>query len=93
MHLFYTERGRWGNSRIPVVNRVCSSCNVIEDEYHVLIECPRYVNERKGSMPEQLRKKPSMYEFIKYLKCENETEYRKLGLLCSRIMKGHRMYV
>ena len=56
-----------GNTRIPVVNRVCSRCNEVEDEYHVLVQCLRYVNERKGCMPEQLRKRPSMYELIKYL--------------------------
>ena len=32
LHLFDTERGRRGNSRIPVVNHACTSCNVIEDE-------------------------------------------------------------
>ena len=37
LHLFDTERGRWGNSRIPVVNHECTSCDVIEDEYNALI--------------------------------------------------------
>ena len=92
-HLFNIERGRWGNVRVPVVNRVCSNCNVIEDEYHCLIECPRYVSERRGCVPERLRKRPSMYEFIKYLKGESEADYRTLGLLCMRVMKKHRMYI
>jgi len=92
-HLFNIERGRWGHRKLPIENRICSHCNVIEDEYHCLIVCPRYVNERKGCVPEYLLIRPSMFAFIKYLKSECETEYRKLGLLCMRVMKEHRVYI
>ena len=32
-------------------------------EYHCLIECPRFMNERKGFLPVRRRHRPSMYEF------------------------------
>ena len=89
-HLFLIERGRWGRNRLEYKDRVCTLCKTIEDEFHCLIECPRYIKERKGCLPEILRKRPSMYEFIKYLKCENENYFDKMGLLCFKIMKKHR---
>ena len=73
--------------------RKCTLCGVIEDEFHCLIECPRYMNARKGCVPERLKKRPSMFEFVNFIKCQNELEYRKLGLLCLRVMKEHKAYV
>ena len=54
-HLFYIERGRWGKPIIERVDRLCDVCNVIEDEKHCLLECPKYVNERRERLPEWLR--------------------------------------
>ena len=65
-HLFLVERGRWGNRRLNIENRLCSLCNVREDEYHCMIECPRFVNERKGLLPVPLKNRPSMFEFINF---------------------------
>ena len=33
---------RYGLARIPVEERVCSHCNEVEDESHVLMYCPLY---------------------------------------------------
>ena len=63
-HLFYAERGRWGVKRIEHVNRHCSLCKSVKDGYHCLVECLNYTNERKGCMPEVLRKRPSMNAFV-----------------------------
>ena len=46
-HLFYIERGRWSKPKIEAVNRICDTCFVLEDEYHCIIECPKFTNERK----------------------------------------------
>jgi len=88
--LFLIERRRWGKNRLEYGDRVCTLFKTIEDDFHCLIECPRYINDIKGCLPEILRKRPSMYEFIKYLKCENENYFDKMGLLCFKIMKKHR---
>ena len=64
-HLFLVERGRWGRNRIEYKDRLCTMCNTIEDEFHCLIECPNYIKERKGCLPEILIRRPSMFEFIK----------------------------
>ena len=89
-HLFYVERGRWGRKKIEHVNRQCPLCKNIEDGYHCVVECPRYIEERKGCMPEVLRKRPSMNEFVNVFKCSNGDTFKKLGLLCFKIMKKHK---
>ena len=36
------ETCRYGINRIPVNKRLCESCESVEDEYHVLMQCPKY---------------------------------------------------
>ena len=36
------ETCRFGINRIPVYERLCESCESVEDEYHVLMQCPKY---------------------------------------------------
>ena len=68
------------------IEKIESVQNVgIEDEYHVLIECPRYREKRKGCLSHALKTKPSMFEFVKYIKCVNEADCNKIGRLCSRV--------
>lgn len=45
------ETGRYGSNRLPVNERVCFNCiNQVEDEYHVLMECPLYDDLREDLM-------------------------------------------
>ena len=68
-------------------------CNNIEDEYHNLIKCPRFNNERAGLLTNELVEDPSFFNFLKYLKSENPFELKKLGLLCSRVINEYREYI
>jgi hypothetical protein len=47
-HDLCIETGRYTKPKTPVENRICTLCNVgiIEDEYHFIMECERYSNER-----------------------------------------------
>ena len=45
-HTLEIERGRYTNPRTPIEERLCASCNTIEDEKHFLIKCKMYSNER-----------------------------------------------
>ena len=89
-HVFMIERARW-NVRIPKLkDRVCAYCNVIESEYHVLIECPRFTNERYGCVPQDLIKYPNMSNFKKFLTSSDENIQVKLGSLCFRVLKAYK---
>ena len=89
-HLFYIERGRWSKPKIEAVNRICDTCFVLEDEYHCIIECPKFTNERKSCLPSNLLKKPSMFDFVRFFKCTDKNMFHKIGLLCYKIMKAYK---
>ena len=89
-HLFNIERGRWAKPKIEANDRKCNHCNVLEDEYHCLIECPRFTNVRRSCLPTRLKDKPSMFEFVNFMKCLNEDMYSKTGLLCFKVMKDYK---
>ena len=46
-HSLNIETGRYTKPKTPRENRVCSMCMVVEDEQHVIYECPRYSELRK----------------------------------------------
>ena len=71
-HSFLIERGRWSKQKIEVKDRKCTLCDIVEDEYHCLVECSRFISERKNCLPETLLKKPSMYDFINLLQSEDK---------------------
>ena len=45
-HRLHIESGRWNRAQpTPRENRLCSICNVLEDEFHFLFECSLYKDE------------------------------------------------
>ena len=62
-HIFYIERGRWGPNVININERKCNICNVIENEFHCLIECPKFNNERRGLLTNELILNLSFFQF------------------------------
>ena len=89
-HLFNIERGRW--RKLQLTDRICDLCHIVEDEYHVMIECPRYKKIREKYLPDELINKPSML-FINYMKCENKFTYTNVGRFCGMLLKEHKSYI
>ena len=88
-HLFHIKRGRWGK-KVDIKERIWSVCNVIEDEFHCFVEFPCFSEIRKGLLPHNLKKSPSMFNFIEYFRCNNKEDFYKMGLLCFTILKKHK---
>ena len=44
------ETCRYGLNRVPVEQRLCDECNLIEDEFHVIMVCTRYIDIRTDAM-------------------------------------------
>ena len=59
-NLFLVERGRWGVNRIERNERLCTLCGCVEDEFHCLLECPRFDNERRDLLPAYLIEERNM---------------------------------
>ena len=45
-HSLKVETGRHTNPFTPLEKRLCNQCNVIEDEYHHIVECEKYTSQR-----------------------------------------------
>ena len=41
---------RYGINHIPANERLSESCENVDDEYHVLIQCPKYDNTRAAAI-------------------------------------------
>ena len=42
-HRLEVESGRWVRpNRVPIHERKCSFCNILEDEYHFVLQCSAY---------------------------------------------------
>ena len=90
-HNFMIERGRWGVPKVDIKDRLCTECNLLEDEYHCIMECKRFVTERK-SLPKYCINKPSMQALVSLFKSGNVQDLNRLGLACLRIMIKYESY-
>ena len=80
-HRLEVEAGRWARPNIiPVDERKCTTCRVLEDEYHFVIECSRYVDLRNNYIAKYYWKKPSMYKCVELINSTNMNCLRKLSL-------------
>ena len=80
-HRLEIEAGRWLRpNRTPINERKCRVCNVLEDEYHFVIECSLLYKElRDKYIPKYYWVRPSMFKFVQLMKCDKEKVIRKLG--------------
>lgn len=79
-HRLEIEAGRWARpNSIPVCERKCSLCKVLEDEYHFVLECSRYLDLRKKYIAEYYWKRPSMYKFMELINSSNKICIRNTG--------------
>ena len=46
-HTLEIERERYTRPKTPLENRLCHTCNIIEDEIHFLVGCRLYAGERE----------------------------------------------
>ena len=85
------ERGRW--EKLDVTERKCRLCDVVEDEYHCLVECPLFAEQRRNCLTKRLRVKPSMFDFINFMRDNSGPNRVMLATLCMRVMKEYQKYM
>lgn len=85
-HNLCIETGRWHRPHsIPREDRLCITCNKLEDEYHFLVECNLYNDLRKRYLPKYYWSNPSMFKVKLLLESKNEYKIRKI---CTYIYKA-----
>ena len=86
-HALMNERGRWMN--VDYHLRLCESCNVLEDEFHTVNVCSRYIALRKKYIPYKVYNKPSMAKFIDLIDNSTGLKLKKLGIFCHKVFSNY----
>jgi len=61
--------------------RVCSMCNlnVVEDEYHFILQCEKYIDVRRKYLKKYYWQRPSCFKLVQLLSVRNIKELSNLG--------------
>ena len=85
-HKLQIEIGRHNN--IAIENRLCATCQEIEDEEHFLTKCTKYNNMRRElyssvtNVCPNFSSLPNEDRFVYLLTCDNEIVVEKVGKIC-----------
>ena len=87
-HRLEIEAGRWTKpNKTPLDNRKCIICNILEDEYHFVLDCSLYLNLRTQYINKYFWKRPSMVKFIELVNTENVHVLKKLSTYIEKAFK------
>ena len=88
-HRLPVETGRYTD--IAYEDRKCPFChNSLGDEFHYLLECDKFKNERRKFLKPDQFNKPNMLKFISLMQSKNLDELQKLASFATIIMKAFR---
>jgi 23S rRNA-/tRNA-specific pseudouridylate synthase len=78
LHRLYVETGRWHQ---PRAIRKCSECNVLEDEFHFVLQCNRYIYLRTQftGRSQYYWRHPNMIKFIAVINSDNDTMIKRIA--------------
>ena len=88
-HNFMIERGRWTRPITQHTHRLCKTCDELEDEMHVFLECQRYIDLRRKYLPSKLYTNPSMFKFIDFLHRADGKTLSDLAVFCYKVLKDY----
>ena len=87
-HRLAIESGRWARpTRNPIDERKCVNCNILEDEFHFVIECDMYINFRIRYIPKYYWKRLSMFKFVELKNTTNIKLLRNLSVYIYQAFK------
>ena len=89
-HQLQIEVGRHNN--ISIEKRLCKFCltkgsNVIEDEFHVLLVCDKYLSLREMYIDKMFTHPPSYQKFINIMSSTNQVTLMKLSVFLINLFK------
>lgn len=80
--------GRWAKpNKVPLDNRKCKICNVVEDEFHFILECTLFKDLRKRYINKYYWGRPNMPKFIELFTTENSKVLTNLGIFVQKAFK------
>ena len=85
-HKFPIEVGRY--TQTPIANRTCPYCtNTIGDEYHYLLECTHFRNDRMKYIDTTYRNRPNMLKYKYLMQTKDTKTLTKLSTFIEKIIK------
>ena len=79
-HSLEVEMGRWARpERIAVENRKCKHCQILEDEFHFILECPLYSNIRTLYVKRYFYTRPIMFKLTELMSLNSKKTNKKLS--------------
>ena len=78
-HRLRVETGRWDRPVTPTQLRLCSICNVVDDEFHFLLECMKFTAHRKKLIRSYYWRRPSMYKCVELFRTNNKKVLRNFA--------------
>ena len=92
-HRLQVEAGRWHKPvAIPYTERKCHLCNVLEDEYHFVLECTLYAEIRRTYIDKIYYLRPTVVTFVELLTSHNSNVNRKLAMYVFKAIDVRKTY-
>ena len=80
-HRLSIESGRWSKTNpTPLSERNCVFCNLLEDEYHFVLEGNLYNTLRKLYIPKYFRTRPNMLKMYELINTGNSKILKNLSI-------------
>ena len=90
-HRLEIEYGRWSKpSSVPLNDRLCRHCGVLEDEYHFVIECKLYKELRNKYIKQYFWKHPSAFKFTQLILDSDVQTSKNLSIFVYKAFKIRR---
>ena len=72
--------GRWARpERIAFENRKCKHCQILDDEFHFILECPLYSNIRTLYAKRYYYTRPNMFKLTELMSSKSKKKLRNLA--------------
>ena len=92
-HRLEIEAGRWHRPvAIERCDRKCISCNILEDEFHFVLECKMYKELRIQYLKKYYYCRPNIPTFVELLTSTNVNVNRNLALFVYKAMALREKY-
>ena len=93
-HRLEIEAGRWHKPEsIPVNERKCQICHVLEDEFHFLLECSLYNDLRKQYISKYYWNRPNIPKFVELIASTSKSTCRKLSMYVHKAFEIRNTFV
>ena len=79
--------------RVPFEHRLCTKCDVFEDEYHFVIISQRYNDLRRKCIKPYYYIRPNMFKFLDLIQSTSLVIVKHLALFVCKAFKERNNYV